>query len=108
MQSRWCLIVPLLLAGLAGTVRAQGRTVTGTVTDSTNGAPLAGVTVSVQGGLQSAQTRDNGGFVLTRVPDQDVTLVFRLIGYRRGDVQVAATESGPVTLALFLLSLPAF
>ncbi len=100
MQSRWCLIVPLLLAVLAGTARAQGRTVTGTVTDSSNGANLAGVTVSVQGGLQSAQTRDNGGFVLAGVPDQDVTLVFRLIGYKRGEVRLGAGESGPVTIAL--------
>ncbi|HEY8105603.1 MAG TPA: TonB-dependent receptor plug domain-containing protein, partial [Gemmatimonadales bacterium] len=100
MQSRWCLIVPLLLAVLAGTARAQGRTVSGTVTDSSTGANLAGVTVSVQGGLQSAQTRDNGGFVLAGVPDQDVTLVFRLIGYRRGEVRLGAGESGPVTIAL--------
>ena len=100
MQSRWCLIVPLLLAVLAGTAGAQGRTVTGTVTDSSTGANLAGVTVSVVGGLQSAQTRENGSFALAGVPDQDVTLVFRLIGYKRGDVRLAAGESGPVTLGL--------
>jgi TonB-linked SusC/RagA family outer membrane protein len=100
MQSRWCLIVPLLLAVLAGTAGAQGRTVTGTVTDSSTGANLAGVTVSVQGGLQSAQTRDNGGFVLTGVPDQDVTLVFRLIGYKRGEIRLGAGETGPVTISL--------
>ena len=100
MQSRWCLIVPLLLAVLAGTAGAQGRTVTGTVTDSSTGASLAGVTVSVLGGLQSAQTRDNGGFVLTGVPDQDVTLVLRLIGYKRGEIRLGAGESGPVSIGL--------
>jgi TonB-dependent starch-binding outer membrane protein SusC len=100
MKSRRCLMVPLLLAVLAGTARAQGRTVTGTVTDSSSGSPIRGVTVSVQGAVQSAETRDNGGFVLAHVPDQDVTLVFRLIGYRRGQVQVAAGEAGPVTIAL--------
>ena len=100
MQSRWCLIVPLALAVLAGTARAQERTVTGTVTDSSTGSPLAGVTVSVQGGLQSAQTRDNGSFVLARVPDQDVTLVFRVIGYKRGELHVGAGESGPIEIGL--------
>ncbi len=100
MQSRWCLIVPLALAVLAGTARAQERTVTGTVTDSSTGSPLAGVTVSVQGGLQSAQTRDNGSFVLARVPDQDVTLVFRIIGYKRGELHVGAGESGAVEIGL--------
>ena len=100
MQSRWCLIVPLLLASLAGTVRAQGRTVTGTVTDSSSGAPLAGAQVSFQTGAQRTQTRDNGSFTLRDLPDQDVTLVFRLIGYRRGEAQVGAGETGPVTIAL--------
>jgi TonB-linked SusC/RagA family outer membrane protein len=90
----------LLLAVLAGTVRAQGRTVTGTVTDSSNGAPLAGVQVSFLTGAQRTQTRDDGSFALRDVPDQDVTLVFRLIGYRRGEVQVAAGETGPVTIAV--------
>jgi len=56
--------------------------------------------VSVQGGLQSAQTRDNGSFVLARVPDQDVTLVFRVIGYKRGELHVGAGESGPVEIGL--------
>jgi TonB-dependent starch-binding outer membrane protein SusC len=100
MKPRRCLLIPLLLAALAGTAGAQERTISGTVTDSSNGAPLAGVTVSVQGGLQSAQTRDNGGFVLARVPDHDVTLVFRLIGYHRGEMRLPAGEAGPVTIAL--------
>src|SRR6266545_5374609 len=89
MKSRRCLIVPLLLALLAGTARAQERTVTGTVTDSTTGSPLAGVQVALEPGGQRTQTRDNGSFALAGVPDQEVTLVFRLIGYRRGAVRLA-------------------
>lgn len=92
--------VPLVLAALAGTARAQERTLSGTVTDSATGAPLAGVQVAVRGGLQSAQTRDNGSFVLTRVPDQDVTLVFRLIGYRGREVPVGAAETEPLAVSL--------
>lgn len=91
---------PLLLALLAGTARAQERTLSGTVTDSATGAPLAGVQVAVRGGLQSAQTRENGTFVLARVPEQDVTLVFRLIGYRGREVPVAAAETEPLTVSL--------
>ncbi len=100
MRFNWGLVVPVLAAVFAGPLVAQGRTITGTVTDSSSGSPLAGVTVSVQGGLQTAQTRDNGTFILSRAPDQDVTLVFRLIGYRRGEVQVGAAESGTVAIAL--------
>jgi TonB-dependent starch-binding outer membrane protein SusC len=101
MQSRRCLMMPLLLlAVLAGTARAQERTVTGTVTDSTTGSPLAGVQVELEPGGQRTQTRDNGSFALAGVPDQAVTLVFRLIGYRRGEVRLAAGEAGPVTIVL--------
>ena len=100
MKSRRCLILPLLLAVLVGTAHAQGRTVTGTVTDSSNGTPLAGVQVSLETGALRTQTRDNGSFSLTGVPEQDVALVFRLIGYRRGEVRVGAGETGPVTIAL--------
>ncbi len=92
--------MPLLLALLAGTARAQERTVTGTVTDSTTGSPLAGVQVALEPGGQRTQTRDNGSFALAGVPDQEVTLVFRLIGYRRGAVRLAAGEAGTVTIAL--------
>ena len=49
-----------LLAGLFGTAAlAQGRTVTGTVTDSINGAPVVGATVLVRGTTMTAFTRDN-------------------------------------------------
>jgi TonB-linked SusC/RagA family outer membrane protein len=89
-----------LLVALAGTANAQERTVTGTVTDSANGGPLAGVQVSLPTGAPRTQTRDDGSFTLRGVPDQDVTLVFRLIGYRRGEVSVAAGEAGPLTIAL--------
>jgi TonB-linked SusC/RagA family outer membrane protein len=100
MKPRRCLLIPLLLAALTGTAAAQERTISGTVTDSSSGTPLAGVTVSVLNGVQSAQTRDNGSFILPKVPDQDVTLVFRLIGYHRGEALVPAGESGPITIAL--------
>jgi TonB-linked SusC/RagA family outer membrane protein len=99
MQARRCLIVPLLLAALAGTARAQ-RTVTGTVTDSSTGTPLAGVQVGLEPGGPRTQTRDNGSFSLAGVPEQDVVLVFRLIGYRRGEVRVGAAETATVAISL--------
>jgi TonB-linked SusC/RagA family outer membrane protein len=100
MRFRRCVIMPVLLVALAGTARAQGRTITGAVTDSSNGTPLAGVQVSLPIGGQRAQTRDDGSFTLRDVPEQDVTLLFRLIGYRRGEVRLAPGESGPVSIAL--------
>jgi len=46
-------------------------------------------------------TRDNGRFVLTRVPDGEVTLVVRAIGYHRREVPVTAgADLITVTLGL--------
>ncbi len=100
MNLRWGLVLPLAAVALAHPLSAQDRTVSGTVTDSSGGAPIAGAVVTVRGGAGSAQTRDNGSFVLTRVPEGDIALTVRQIGYRRAEVSVPAGSSGPVDIAL--------
>src|SRR5688500_12061758 len=100
MNFRWGLMLPLVAAALAHPLAAQERTISGTVTDSSGGAPLAGAVLTVRGGGTSAQTRENGSFVLANVPDGDVVLVVRQIGYRRAEVPVPAGSSGPVDIAL--------
>jgi TonB-linked SusC/RagA family outer membrane protein len=58
------------------------------------------VTVAIQGTRLVTHTKDNGAFILTNVPDADVTLQVRYIGYRKRDVRVAAGETMvDVTLA---------
>ena len=49
------------------------RVITGTVRDSSNSAPLAGATVAVKGGTQTASTDSRGAFTLT-VPDDNAVL----------------------------------
>ncbi|HEU4649187.1 MAG TPA: SusC/RagA family TonB-linked outer membrane protein [Gemmatimonadales bacterium] len=90
----------MLAAALAGQLHAQGRTITGTVSDSASGQPLAGAQITVRGTVVSGQTRENGTFVLNRVPERDVTLSVRLIGYRGAEVAVSGGETGTVTIAL--------
>ena len=58
---------------------AQGKSVTGTVTDPT-GEPLIGVSVQVKGAKQGAITDFDGNFKLANVPEGS-TLVFSYIGY---------------------------
>src|SRR5262245_56837187 len=55
-----CVVLP----GAAQTV----GTVVGTVTQAESGAPIAGVTIRVIGGLQGATTRVHGGCSLQLVP----------------------------------------
>ncbi len=100
MNLRWSLALPLVAVALAHPLAAQDRTVSGTVTDSSGGAPIAGASVTVRGGTGAAQTRENGSFALTQVPDGDVTLVVRHIGYRRAEVNLSAGSSGPLDIAL--------
>ena len=60
-----------LVATLAGVLPGAAQntgTVTGTVTESESGAPIAGVTIRVVGGLQVATTRVDGGYRLQLVP----------------------------------------
>ncbi len=100
MRSRWRLVLPLVAVAFAHPLSAQDRTISGTVADSANGQPLAGAVITVRGGVGSTQSRENGGFVLTRAPEGEVTLVVRQIGYRRAEVAVGAGEGGPIAIAL--------
>src|SRR6185503_6339768 len=59
---------------------AQGGTVRGRVADST-GAPIAAAVVVLDPGGQRATTRDNGEYVISRVPAGTYTVRVRRLGY---------------------------
>lgn len=96
---------------IAGTTVAQNRTITGTVTDQSDGKPLPGVSVRVKGGVGGSQTNGEGKYSLS-VPDGATTLEFSYIGYTAqtkaisGNVinvalQVNATELGEVIVVAY-------
>lgn len=66
---------------------AQEKTVTGTVTDATDGTPLPGVTIMVKGTHTGTSTDVNGKYEL-RVSDQAV-LVFSYVGMKTREIAVA-------------------
>ena len=76
---------------------AQGKNVTGTVTDP-NGEPLIGVSVQVKGAKQGAITDFDGNFKLANVP-QGSTLVFSYIGYVTEEARVGAGNA-PLKITL--------
>ena len=76
---------------------AQGKSVTGTVTDPT-GEPLIGVSVQVKGAKQGAITDFDGNFKLANVP-QGSTLVFSYIGYVTEEARVGAGNA-PLKITL--------
>lgn len=81
--------VTLLLPAVAG---AQTRDITGRVTQIGTDLPLADVTVSVVGAQIGALTNDNGEFRI-RVPDGEVLLAARQIGYKRVTTRVPAGQN---------------
>lgn len=71
---------------------AQSRDVTGKVTMAGTGQPLADATVSVVGQQLGVRTNDRGEFRL-RVPEGEVSVLARLLGYKRQTIRLSATEN---------------
>jgi len=78
MRKIYLLFLVLLL--LSNVLKAQNRTVTGTVTDEKN-APLPGVTVQVKGGLASTATDVNGTYSIKVTNLQNVVIGVKFLGY---------------------------
>jgi hypothetical protein len=75
---------------------AQITTAAGTVTDSVTGQPLGGVLVSLSGNgyLQRASSRDDGSFRFTRVTPGTYTLSARRLGFAPLDMPIPIEENG--------------
>jgi hypothetical protein len=71
----------LLVFALQWQVLAQGRVVTGTVTDASTNQPLPGVTILVKGTTVGTATGADGAYSVN-VPEGSNILEFRFIGYQ--------------------------
>lgn len=78
------LVVFLLFASLS--VFAQGRTVTGKVTDEKDGG-LPGASVTVKGSTRGTNSDAEGNFSISGVQDTDV-LVFSSIGFLKQEISI--------------------
>lgn len=72
--------------------------ITGTVTDSTTGKPLAGVTIQVKDNTQGTVTDANGHFSLD-VPN-DAVLVVSYVGYNKKEISVNGRASINISLGV--------
>ena len=71
---------------------AQTGKLTGVITDQSTGAPLANVSVFIEGTGRGSLTQENGRYFIINVPPGAYTLVAELIGYaseRRDNVAVS-------------------
>lgn len=98
------LLVVLLVFGLAlgAEVQAQQGTVTGTVVDSTNGEPLPGVNVVVQGTQQGTTTGGEGEYSFSVQPGSNV-LEVSFVGYA-SETREVQVDAGETVTADFSLS----
>jgi TonB-linked SusC/RagA family outer membrane protein len=72
---------------LVGVTYAQNRQVSGKVTSASDGTPVQGVSVAVQGTSTATQTDGSGNFSINVAGN--ATLVFSYVGYQRQSIAVA-------------------
>lgn len=88
------LAVPLAFA--TGASAQETGTITGQVTDATNGRPLSGVQMVLAGTNLGTLTNANGRFIITRAPLGEQTVRAILIGYSQANQTVNVTAGQPV------------
>jgi hypothetical protein len=104
MRMRWSLLPALVMLGAIPAL-AQTRVVTGTVVDSVSGEPIADARVAVRGTTLGATTEATGRFTIGNVPQDDVTITIRRIGYRPVEVRAARGQADvPAIASSFLKS----
>jgi TonB-linked SusC/RagA family outer membrane protein len=79
-------------------IMAQGKTVTGTVSDADTGGPLPGINVVEKGTRNGTSTDFDGNYSIS-VSGSSAILVFSAIGYTEKEVAVGGQSSINVTLA---------
>lgn len=77
---------------------AQGKTVTGKVTDSKDGSPVSGASVQIKG-TNRGTTSDAAGNFRIAVDNSDAVLVITSVGYTRQEIPVGALTEVNVSLA---------
>ena len=75
------------------------KTVSGTVTDSRDGTPLRGATVTAKGTNTATQTNSEGGFSFS-VDNSVTTLVISSIGFATQEVSIGGSEAVNVSMVL--------
>lgn len=96
LLSRAGYMLPLYLVSALFSF-AQGRLITGKVTDSKDGSPVVNASVLIKG-TQTGTTTDASGLFSINVPGNDAILVITSVGYARKEVSVAGLTSVDVAL----------
>ena len=101
------VFVLLALATAAPAARAQSParpprvTISGTVTDASTGAPIAGAAVTLERARRTVWTDEEGRFTVTKVEPGEESLTVEELGYTDGNLKIAVGEGAtPVDVRL--------
>ncbi len=86
MRSKFTLFLTLLLALVTSFSFAQEKTITGNVTSASDGLPLPGVSVVVQGTARGVQTDFDGNYSIKAASNE--SLVFSYLGLKTRTIAV--------------------
>ncbi|MSR06961.1 MAG: SusC/RagA family TonB-linked outer membrane protein [Gemmatimonadetes bacterium] len=97
---KWRIVLLTVALAIAGVSQAsaQTRIVTGRVTDSLTSEPITSGQVTVQGTNIGTTVKDDGTFTVA-VPQRDVLITVRSIGFKRREVAVPVSQNS-LTAAL--------
>jgi TonB-dependent starch-binding outer membrane protein SusC len=92
------ILLPIVLLISQLSFSQQGRTVSGKVTDSKDGSPVVGASVTAKGSSRGTSTSLSGDFVLS-VPAGVNTLVITSVGFTSMEVDITGKTTVAVVLA---------
>lgn len=95
---RKLLLTSLIICTLVLSALGQQKTVTGTITDQSDGLPVIGATVLVKGTSVGTATDLNGKYTISADPGS--ILVFRFVGMKSQEILVGDRSVVDVTLEL--------
>lgn len=98
-MKKFLLSLNVALLFFSGTLLAQERTVSGTVTSAEDGTSLPGVSVVVKGSTMGAVT-DSEGFYTLDVPAQEGILVFTFIGLKTQEIEIGNRTTVDVQMSV--------
>lgn len=98
------LLLFTVLMFFTGSLFAQGKLITGTVTSNDDGATLPGVSVTIKGTTQGVITNIDGIFEIV-VPNTSSKLIFSFVGMKSFETTVGEQTSINVTLETDILGI---
>ncbi len=98
-------LIALLLMAQATQAQNTSSVVSGTVTDSSTGDPLIGVSIAVKGTTRGVNSDINGQYTIKVFPGEN-TLVFSYVGYETKEISIENRSKIDVTMQGMALSIP--